>query len=478
MANALKPTFKEIKWGGMGSFFNFLIALIFAVILARKVGPVQSGLFALSFLPIQFFITFEAFALSTILIQQKSLSDAEIWSFGKWFWACGALFFAICAALSPFMAWFYTEPQLIPLMLVNALIFFVNPLGRIQDILLRRTLQSKTLATADWHGTFLGGLLALIVVQYSATAWALVAFWLLRFLIRNLKIRENLGAPQQIPPFSMAQVKRFKKLSLAYTGAEALAYFKLALPAFWIGKQHGAEVLAFFRLAQNTAQMPVSILGDFMNKTLMPIISGFQENGKAKAKTSKWSLAGILWLSFPFLLAFTVYPEELIYVVYGQKWATAALFLRMIGVLVVLGSLQNFFIFLFHGLGQGTLDLKMQIIGACSMVVALWLSYQQSVYVLALATTCSLLVPIAYGYFCMRKATPYQERFLLPFLLFITAFAILAFVLWQFKVFLMIFPPFLKLLLLSFLTLILWLFGSFWLGKKYVLQVFNFIRRR
>lgn len=474
--NPPKHLLSGVKWGSMGSLLNFLLALFFSVILARMLGPTQSGLFALSFLPVQFFTTFDTFALSTILIQEKTIADNKIATFQKWFWIFGALFWGFCALIAPLLALFFQEQQLIPLILLNGIVFFIYPIGRISEIVLRRNINLKPIVQADWHGTILGGILAVLLASYMPSAFALAAFWLGRILFRNLKIRQQYPLPNASNAATWQDIKALRPLMMAYSGAEMLAYAKLALPAFWIGKQYGAEMLAFYRLATNTVQMPVSILSDFMNKTLLPIISGFKNDGRAKAKTGKWSLNGILWLSFPFVLSFSIFSEALIQLVYGADWQFAGTLLQYLSVLVLLSSLQNFFTFLFQGLGQGKSDLTMHAIGLISMIVALLMGTNQPIEWMVLYTSLAFLPPVCYGYVLMKRATPYKERFGLPVLGFLVALCLLIPPLWLLKTLLSPLPPLFTVLLLGIAVLFAWIGSSFWFGKKYLLQFWRFFR--
>jgi O-antigen/teichoic acid export membrane protein len=470
--NLLKST---LKWGSLGSLFNFLLALFFAIILARTVGPLESGIFALSYLPVQLLSTFDGFAMVTILVQQKSISDTALWGFRRWFWYCGIAFFVFCALLAPLLAWYYHEPRLLGLTLLNACFFFISALGRIEDILMRRHLESKKMARADAYGTFIGGTIAAITATYYPQAFVLCIFWLLRILIKNLILRSYFTAPQKVT-LDVATLKSLKGLMQSYTFAEIFSSLRLALPAFWIGKQHGAEVLAFFRLAQNTAQMPVSIIGDFLGKTLVGWVSKSTTTLGIQLKTINWAVSGILWLSFPFMVAFAVFPEEIIAVLYGKSWLPAAPLLRFLLLFVVLNSLLHFVTFLLHGLGKGNIDAKLHLIGFCAMLLCLFFTHTQPLNILVLATTLSLMPAIGYGFYQLQQIYALKNRFIWKGIGFVLYVAFGVGVLFLLKTSIFWLPNLIKLFILANALLLLWLASSFWIGKKYLLQFWKIFR--
>ena len=186
------------------------MAFIISVILARLLTPADFGLIGMVVIFTGFAALFNELGFGAALIQKEPVVERHYTSV---FWlnvGFGFMLMLIMIAAAPWIASFFSEPQLVLLIRLVSLNFFLGAFNIVQRTLLRRSLDFRTLAGIQITTIVIAGITAIILALMGygpyALAWQIlmatlisgILFWTLsswrpRFHFDRAAIRELLG---------------------------------------------------------------------------------------------------------------------------------------------------------------------------------------------------------------------------------------------------------------------------------------------
>ena len=126
---------------------QFLLNLVYIMVLARLLLPREFGLVAMVTTVMGFLRIFQDAGLSTATVQRQEITHAQV---SNLFWVnvgVGAVITLLVAALAPAVAWFYHEPRLIGITLVLSSTFLLASLAAQNVALLNRQMRFSAIST-------------------------------------------------------------------------------------------------------------------------------------------------------------------------------------------------------------------------------------------------------------------------------------------------------------------------------------------
>lgn len=143
--------------------------------MARLLSPSDFGIAALPavFIAVAQVFIDSGFALA--LIRKPEVSEKDLATSFYYCIVVGLSLYVVLFLLAPYIATFYGEPILVPLIRVSTLTFLFNPLLTPQSVILNRKLNFKTPAKVTVFSRILSGVLGICVAYCGFGIWALVA---------------------------------------------------------------------------------------------------------------------------------------------------------------------------------------------------------------------------------------------------------------------------------------------------------------
>ena len=132
-----------------GQGANFVLRFAYIMILARLLTPEDFGLVAMVTVVTGIFELFTSAGLSSAMIQQATITNAQI---SKLFWVnllVGALLALLCVAAAPVLVWFFHEPRLLWVTIAMAPAFLFGAAGVQHMAILQRQLRYVTITVIE-----------------------------------------------------------------------------------------------------------------------------------------------------------------------------------------------------------------------------------------------------------------------------------------------------------------------------------------
>ena len=340
-------TAKGLGWIGTLRGATRAVAFIRIAILARILLPREFGLFGIAALILSFLEIFTETGINIFLIQLKE----EIKEFIDTAWVVsivrGAAMSLLILASAPFVSQFFGFQGIIPLLMLTATVplirGFINP----SIVKFQKNLEFNK---EFWFRTsiyMIDALTVIIVALITKSAismvWGLVISSLAEVCLSFLFIKP-------IPKFSFEydKIKQVINRGKWVTGFGVFDYLFQNIDDAIVGKILGAASLGVYQVAYRISTLPVTEVADVFYRVTFPIyvrISG--DVNRLKKAFVKTLLTSGLFIFIIGLIVF-MFPSEMVLIILGPNWLSAAQVLKMLAIYGILkgitGIMQSLFL--------------------------------------------------------------------------------------------------------------------------------------
>jgi PST family polysaccharide transporter len=312
----------------------FATNFIGIMILARTLSPELFGIMAMAATVSNFIMMFRDFGLTTPVLQRRELSQAQL---SGLYWinvAFGIALTALTVALSPVIAWFYNQPDLVPLVSVLATGFLIGTTGAMQDALLRRNMRYGYVALIRIVAAIVSLCCAVAVAWLGYGIWALVIMrlmqqamlglgswtvsrWRPSWYDRNTEMRSLIGTAGHV------------------TGSQLSTYLSRNADNVLIGWQWGGHALGLYDQAYKLMMFPMQQIGIPINSVLLPLLSRLANDTVAYRTVYRRVTEKLVMLAMPLTCLMLILPDAIVRVALGPKWMEAVPIVAWLGVAMV-----------------------------------------------------------------------------------------------------------------------------------------------
>lgn len=360
------------------------ISSIISVLVARILDPSAFAVVAIINTFISIFSFFSDFGLGDSLIQKKDADDLD---FSSVFYVnigfCLLIYLTIFL-LAPYIAKFYNDDLICPLIRVSAISIVISSIKNIQHAYVARNLMFKKFFFASLTGTILSGIIGVVVALLGYGPWALVVSSLVDLIVDTIFTWFTVKWRPK-PLFSFHRVKELFSFSSRLLVSRFFNQVDSKLSQLIIGKFYPQENLAFFNKG-NTLPDKISNSIDYsINSVLFPVLSLKQDNNAEVKKISKQILRNNFYIISPLLIGLFLVAEPAIIVIYTEKWLGAVPYIRIFCLIYLMLPIQTVNINIVKSLGRSDIFLKQEIIKEVLSLSAIILMIKKSTILFALS---------------------------------------------------------------------------------------------
>lgn len=380
------------------------------VILARLLTPEDYGLIAMVGVIVTLGEIFREFGLGAAAIQAPTISSAQR---NNLFWAnvgLGFLLFLVTQALAVPLASFFSQPEVVEIARVMAVVFIINGASSQYRAQLTRHMRFKALIVPDLIGQVLGlaagvaaslagwGYWSLVVMQVGQ---AVVTLVLLVVAGRWLPSRYDRSA----------DMKPFWRFGVHMLGSQLVAYGGNNADTMVLGYRLGPAELGLYDRAYRLVMVPLAQMRAPTTTVAIPLFSRLADD---RVRFDRALLAGQLALGYvlvPIVLLIASASEPIVNLALGDQWQAVSpimAFLAIAGALQLL-SYVGYWVYVSRGL---TKDLfQYSIISACVRILCILIgSNWGSIGVAAgVAVAMALLWPVSLWWLSRRTEIPVRK---------------------------------------------------------------------
>lgn len=378
-------------WVSIAQFGSNILTLVTTVILARLLTPKDFGVVAIAMVVWEFVRLFGDAGVSAKLIYQQSDFDKYA---SAAFWL--NLVVAFCLALftvfvSPFAAGFYNNDLVKPILVLLAFGFLLDSIGSVHSTLLTKELDFKKRSLIEVGVTLISKIITITLAFAGYGVWSLV---LPNVLSSPVKVFAFWSVCPWRPSlrFDLGYWKEIFGYGKYIFGANLLRYVNINGDYMVIGKLLGSSELGLYTFAYNIANWPVANLVWIVGKVAFPAFSKLQ-NDLNRLKEVFLKMMGLLsLLCFPIFIGLLAMANELLPVVFGEKWNRSIIPLQIIIGFTLIRSLVSPAGQIVLAMGRPNIEFKFNLIQVPLLLIAVLIG--ASYGIIGVAIGMSLVVGI------------------------------------------------------------------------------------
>lgn len=418
MGNNLKrKTVVGMVWSTIQRFGKMGISFIANIVMARLLTPEDYGAIGILMVFIALSIVFVDSGFGNALIQKSNPTEEDYSTIFYFNLMVSGVLFLILFFLAPAISRFYKMEELCDLLRVLSVVLIINALSLIQDCRLRKELNFKLLSISTVISALLGAAAGIYFAVIGYGVWSLVIYNLVEALARTIVLWVfGHWIPKLV--FSWMSIKELFKFG-GFLLANSLLFTlrRTSMPLF-IGKLYAASDLGYYSQAKKLEDVPVSSLQHVIGQVTFPLFSTLKnsmEQIKAAQKKSNLLLA---FLCVPMLTLFIVLADDIIVLLFTEKWAASIPYFQVLCVCGIFVSLQETNANVINALGYSGLYFKWSIIKTVILFVFLFLGSFFGIYGMLAAWCLQNVIAYIINAVLSGKYTSYrfwaQVRDMLP----------------------------------------------------------------
>jgi O-antigen/teichoic acid export membrane protein len=319
-----------------GSFFERGVRFIVNMILARLLAPEQFGLMALVLAAIGLFETLTEVGIQQAVVQNKLGETNAFLNVAWWFSGVrGAILYVMGVIAAPFVAGFYAEPGLTPLLRVAFLTMLFQGLINPGLYVLEKRLQFGRYIWIVQGSALLGTLLCLGMALWIPNVWALVIGVVAQGVLKC--IGSFIFCPFRLEyRFHRSSWNELFRFSKGMVGLPLLTYIFLQADIFVLGKMCHKDVLGMYAMAVTLASMPRDLFVRIAGPMILPVLADSQDSFEQLRSRLLRMTRTLFLFGAPMITCLVVFSESILIVVYGAKYAPMAYSFGLLSVYTML----------------------------------------------------------------------------------------------------------------------------------------------
>lgn len=402
---------RGLWWAGAATVAMRILDVGGSLLVLQFLTRAEVGLAALAWSVAVLLESFNGLGVSYVVVRQRNLSHADLSGIFWFSTLLGAAVVAIMAAVGPFVAVFYADWRLYPMMLVAAtkLVFVGAALVPLQ--LLTRDLRFREVGTVQTLATLGEALTKVILVLAGFGAWGLVFANLARgvFLCAALwwfsPFRPALRAAD-------AAVRQAIRFGLRVSASNVAYQLYRNMDNLLIGRILGTSVLGIYQIAFQLGMTPLEIVVQLVNRVQFPIYAALREKPAELARAFSRSPRTLLLILGPVTVFLCFASRDLLSLIGGGKWLPAVPLIQVLVWASLLRGVSQLFSQVYVATGQTRYAFIDTSLTGCTLVAGFVLALLlapagQGALWVALVWLVSYPVPLAANYVMIRRSIPF-----------------------------------------------------------------------
>ena len=476
MESLKQKTKSGLLWSSIERFSNQGVQFVFSILLARILLPSDYGIIAMLSIFFAVAQTFIDSGFSSAIVRKKDRTESDLSTCFYFNIFVGLGFYIILFLCSPFIADFYDQPILSPIVKISGLNILINSLCIVQQAQFTIRIDFKTQAKVTLTSTIISGILGILLAYLGYGVWALVWQGVTGSFIRMLLLWI----------FSKWRPREsFSKDSFHYLfgyGPKMLASGLLDttynnIYPIVIGKFYSPAQLGNFSRAQGWASLPSSNITGVFQRVTFPVLTEMQDNDERLATNYRKLLRMSAFVVFPLMMLLAAVASPLVRVVITSKWDACVPYLQIICFAMIWYPIHAINLNLLQVKGRSDLFLRLEIIkkvvGVSVMCVTIPLGVTAMCFGMVFTSINALIINTYYTGKLIKVGYLTQMKDLLPIIFISLLMGVCAYAsTWLFS------TKWIKLFIAVVIGGIIYLILSKFFAKDEYVEVMNVIKRK
>ena len=385
-----------------------LVSFIVSIVLARILAPEDYGTIALVTVFTAILQVFVDSGLGTALIQKKDADEIDFSSvFYFNFVVCLILYLGMFAA-APFIADFYGDVTLVPVIRILSLTIVISGVKGIQQAYVSRNMLFKRFFFSTIGGTIFSAVLGIAMAYAGFGIWSLVAQQLSNTFIDTLILWITVRW-RPTKSFSWTRLKYLLSFGWKLLVSSLLDTAYNNLRNLIIGKMYSSSDLAFYNQGDKFPKVIVTNINASIDSVLLPTMSSAQDDKERVKQMTRRAIKTSTYVMAPLMMGLAFCAEPIVSLVLTDKWLPCVPFLRIFCTTYMFWPVHTANLNAINAMGRSDWFLRLEIIkkimGMTILLSTMWFGVMAMAYSLLLSSVLSQIINswphrklLGYGY--------------------------------------------------------------------------------
>lgn len=372
-----------------------LVTFIVSIVLARILSPEDYGQIALITVFTTIMQVFVDSGLGLALIQKKDADDLDFSSVFYFNFAVCLVLYAVMFVAAPFIASFYKDTTLTPIIRVISLTIVISGVKGIQQSYVSRNMLFKRFFFSTLGGTIFSAFLGIGLAYAGFGVWAIVAQQLSNTTIDTL----ILWLIVKWRPKKMFSWKRLK--SLLSFGWKMLVSSLLDtvynnIRSLIIGRMYSSSDLAYYNQGNQFPHTIVDNIDSSIDSVLLPSMSSAQDDSVRVKVMARRSIKISTYIMAPMMMGLAFCAVPIVKLVLTDKWLPCVPFLRIFCITYMFYPIHTANLNAIKAMGRSDYFLKLEIakkiVGLGLLFSTMWFGVLVMAYSLLVNSVLSQII--------------------------------------------------------------------------------------
>ena len=388
-----KQTLLGVLWTFTDTFVLRGLSFFASIVLARLLGPTEFGLIGMISIFIALGTSLVDSGLSASIIRTQNADDRDYSTVFYLNLMMSLLVYGIVFFTAPFIADFYGQDILVPIIRLYCISFVISAFSAIQTAMLNREMQFKKLMQCSVPGTIIGVIVGIALGYLGYGVWSIVWMYLSTQLIQALVLW---AFSSWKPSLTFSKEKLRYHYGFGYklmlSGLLDTAYKNVYNVV--IGKFFSVQSLGYFERAKAFNTYPVTVLTSIISKVSYPLLSKIQDQKERIAKVYRQLIQVAFFVTAPLMLGAAALARPLFLLVLGEQWLPAVPFFQILCLSGMFYPIHAFNINVLKVYGRSDLFLKLEVIKKAVITVSILVAFQFGIYGLVWSSVFTSIVAL------------------------------------------------------------------------------------
>lgn len=359
-----------------------LVTFVVSIVLARILSPEDYGTIALVTVFTTILQVFVDSGLGTALIQKKDADDLDFSSVFYFNAALCLILYTGIFAAAPFIAKFYDDFVLVPIIRVISLTVVVAGLKNVQQAYVSRNMQFKRFFFSTIGGTIFSAILGIVLANTGFGVWALVAQQLSNVTIDTLILWVTVKwRPKKM--FSWSRLRGLLSYGWRLLVSALLDTGYNSLRNLIIGRVYSKSDLAFYDQGDKFPKVIMTNINTSIDSVLLPSMASAQDTPQRVKAMTRRAIKTSTYIMAPLMMGLAFCAEPIVTLMLTEKWLPCVPFLRIFCITYMFWPIHTANLNAIKAMGHSDCFLKLEIIKTAICLAVLLVSVRFGVMAIA-----------------------------------------------------------------------------------------------
>jgi teichuronic acid exporter len=383
--NLKQKAISGVAWSFFDKIINQAGNFVLLIYLSRVLSPSDFGLIAMLTIFLAIAQSLINSGFSQALIQKSDkVTENDLSTVFYVNFAISVLLYCLLFITAPFIASFYSQPELVDLSRVLFIVVIINAVALVPRAKLLIAIDFKSQSLINSAAMLFSAGVAIYMINDGYGYWSLVGLNVTKaFTTAFLLIVFSKWKPSWL--FSIASFKNLFSFGSNLLIAGLVATTVQNLYSVLIGRNFNAQQLGYFQQGFNYTNILSTTLSSIIQGVTYPIMTSIQEDKERLVQVYIKVMGIVTLVTFPVFVGFAAVAEEFVLIFLGEKWRPIIPILIVLSLARLITPISALNLNILNARGRSDLFLKTDLSKLPMTIAALIIAVPYGILAVAFA---------------------------------------------------------------------------------------------